>query len=900
MEIKEISAITEEYKRIHRGYHGEYKKVSSFEIDKTILYILLLSILSIGVGIYRYITTGTHSYIEGLIVLMQVAVVILFNILSEYKRESEMTMLENKENEREVKIQRGNTKILCRVKELQVGDRVLLERGDVIPGDLYLEKGSITCDESIITGECTGIEKGEGEKDKFLFSGSFVIAGAATGICILLREDTLKNKIKNRLRQIKKTKSPLQRKLEHLSGRLSLIGGSISAGIGLIMALREYYSTGKIIILEPLLLAVSLATIAIPEGLPVAVGISLAHASVNMYKDGALVRNVYKTEVMNSVTTICIDKTGTLTTSRMRVSTMLTENSLIAPEENTISQEMIIGSIYNPTIFTTEKGMHGSRTEMAILEYLRNKGIYLDLEYNEYISQPFCSSKKYSAIYISNTQHLQIERQILELIDLSNEDRPDNPISLIGTEYIAEGYTPIQSTPRESEEERRYNRKLIGRVYYKGGCDIILEHCTRIKYSDTTISITQLNQNAWTKIVSSARCIGIAYKEVYLSETGEVSEDILNLSPGLVLIGVFGLEDELREEIKEYLDICKGGKIDIKIVTGDGLENTTRIANYLNLLSPKDTLLNGKEFRQMPEEELIPLLSTLKILYRSTPEDKYRLVNILKSQGEIVCVTGDGTNDALALKAADVGFGMGSGSDIAKCSSDIVLLHDGFSSLVKTITWSRCINDNIRKFCQYQLTLTISSVILSLLSSLFSSLQTGLTATRLLWLNIIGDSLVPIALSSNRPGKETATRTPEPKRIGIITNMMKHYILFYSVAYIATTSTLAYLKYSKDFISNYFIFLQVFGLFTANTLEFRPMQMISTSLRNKILLGVSLFIALIQLVSIGIIPLLFSTGTNPIICWIQSLLFALITTSLVVFCSNSFFYSTNTPPVPYP
>jgi Ca2+-transporting ATPase len=338
-----------------------------------------------------------------------------------------------------------------------------------------------------------------------------------------------------------------------------------------------------------------------------------------------------------------------------------------------------------------------------------------------------------------------------------------------------------------------------------------------------------------------------------------------------VFLCAISLEDPLREDIQDEIMQCKEAGINVVMLTGDKMVMAEHLAKKIGILSPSYLCISGAHLREYSDEELERVIHTIRVVARASPSDKKRFVDTLQKKGNIVAVTGDGTNDGLALKSADVGFGMGmSGTDIAKEASSVILLDDNFSSLVKSVLWGRCINNSVKKFIQFQLAVIITTVGIAIFDSLVSETDRSVfSPLKLLWINMIMDTFVALALSTDKPSPFLLKRAPEPKEAPIVTKSMKQFVVFSSLFTFATIGLLYRFGKSPSFIFNSFVFMQLFNEINARSLS--PFQGPFLGLtRNSIFWGTNLMVILIQFVVMQHLGAMFKTKPLSLEGWISS------------------------------
>jgi Ca2+-transporting ATPase len=557
--------------------------------------------------------------------------------------------------------------------------------------------------------------------------------------------------------------------------------------------------------------------------------IALAYATQRMLKDNNLVRVLAACETMGNATTVCSDKTGTLTQNKMTIvaGTLgssfrfvqdppdnrvdLNDISTIAekvpqPILNILNQGIAVNSTaFEGTDESGKPAFVGNKTETALLNLSKNMGAesYSKLRENWPVEQvyPFSSERKAMATII-------------------RIPHPDDP------------------------------SRTIYRAHVKGASEILVENCSSIitlngahykemdhEYDVKTRHFTLSDRERIDKIIQSyasrsLRTIGIAYRDFEYwpphgshknsAEEIEVPYDDITENQGLTLIGIVGIEDPLRPGVKDAVKACQQAGVFVRMVTGDNVVTAKSIAKQCGIYTPGGIVMEGPIFRHLPQHEMDAVLPRLQVLARSSPEDKQILVSRLKELGDIVAVTGDGTNDGPALKMADVGFSMGiSGTEVAKEASSIILMDDNFSSIVKAIMWGRCVNDAVKKFLEFQITVNITAVILTFISAVVSTQQKSvLTAVQLLWVNLIMDTFAALALATDPPTEELLKRDPEPRSAPLITFKMWKMIIGQAIFQIIVTTILLYsdvLHYSSEdevlqtIVFNTFVFCQIFN-----------------------------------------------------------------------------------------
>lgn len=785
--------------------------------------LVLLSIaafVSLGVSIYE--DYGPHhpkdeprvGWVEGVAILAAVAAVVFTNAINDYQKERQFRKLNAKKDDRCVKLLRDGREQEINVKDVQVGDVLLMEPGDLLAVDgIILRSHNITCDESSATGESDAMKK-DATEHCYVISGSKVLDGSGCMLVTAVGTNSFFGKTMMAMREASPEETPLQVKLDHLAESIAKLG--MAAAVAMLMSLVVKYFVQATLSEEPfpsgadifsdmvkiVIQAITIVVVAVPEGLPMAVTLALAYATTQMLKDNNLVRVLSACETMGNATTVCSDKTGTLTQNKMTVVegtlSLMSFTSLdgskawkkdVRPE---VSQVIIEGIALNSSAFEDkdEKGnlaFIGSKTESALLGFIK----FLGASYS----------------------NIRSDVKIVKMYPFSSANKT---------------MSCVVEVPEGREKYR---------LYVKGASEIVLRSCTH--YVDSEGETRSLDDNArarFEQIISqyadkALRTIALSYRDVSSSEFKKFNDEEAPIAK-LICLGVVGIQDPLRPGVVESVrDFAKAG-VTVRMITGDNIQTARAIAKNAGILIKGGLAMTGPEFRALSKEEQTEAVKRLQVLARSSPTDKTIVVRRLQELGEVVAVTGDGTNDGPALKMADVGFSMGiTGTEVAKEASAIVLMDDNFSSILKSLMWGRAVNDSVRKFLQFQLTVNITAVILSFVSAIFSEdNQSVLSAVQLLWVNLIMDTLAALALATEPPSPDVLNRLPTSRNASLINFNMWKMILGQAIFQI--TLNLALLTYgaqlfhlqSKDgtvskanlvvlrtMIFNTFVFLQVFN-----------------------------------------------------------------------------------------
>ncbi|KAH7115960.1 hypothetical protein B0J11DRAFT_443721 [Dendryphion nanum] len=863
----------------------ERKPKSIFELawiaynDKVLLLLTGAAVISLALGLYQ--TFGvTHKpgeakveWIEGVAIIVAIVIVVVVGAGNDWQKERQFVKLNKKKENRVVKcIRSGKTREIS-VYDILAGDVVQLEPGDLVPVDGILIQGhGIKCDESSATGESDLLKKTPAEDvwraienneplkkmDPFILSGSKVSEGVGSFMVTATGIHSTYGKTMMSLREDSEV-TPLQAKLNVLAEYIAKLGGA-SALLLFVVLLIEFLvhlrgndatpaQKGQNF-LNILIVAITVVVVAVPEGLPLAVTLALAFATTRMLKDNNLVRLLRSCETMGNATTICSDKTGTLTTNKMTVVSGTLGTALrfgdrkVKTSHPVPSSELDDGAKGKDTVESpidhpddVSPSEFVSTLSKDIKELLE-QSIVLNttaFEGEEGGSDPFIGSKTETAL-------LSFARDYLGMGSVSTERSNADVVQVI----------PFDSAIKCSAICVKLNDGRY-RMFVKGASEILLRKCDKIisdgtkELSDIPISedhLETLEHVITTYASRSLRTIGLVYRDFESwppkdSRRNEddpsqaLFEDVFNK---MVFLTVVGIQDPLRDGVREAVKDCQGAGVFVRMVTGDNVMTAKAIAEDCGILVPGGLVMEGPTFRKLSKRDMDATIPKLCVLARSSPEDKRKLVKRLKELGETVAVTGDGTNDAPALKTADVGFSMGiAGTEVAKEASAIILMDDNFASIVKALLWGRAVNDAVKKFLQFQITVNITAVLLTFVSAVSSSEQESvLTAVQLLWVNLIMDTFAALALATDPPTRTLLDRKPDPKSAPLITLRMWKMIIGQSIYQLTVTFILYFggekilsyeTQYEKDrmptVVFNTFVWMQIFNALNNRRLDNR-------------------------------------------------------------------------------
>lgn len=708
----------------------------------------------------------SKGWIEGTAILISICVVSLVGSINNYQKAKKFEEMEAEQSVQDVQVMRDGAEVTIKSDEICVGDILLIEGGVNLTCDGVFVFGSdLKCDESAMTGEPDIIKKNP-ETDPFFLSGTQLQDGTGRMLVILVGDHSYQGKMKAAVAE-DSAETPLQEHLAFVADSVGKLGaaGAVILVVALFIKEGVKISQGKeataSAFLNYIILAITVIVVAIPEGLPLAVTIALAFSMKAMMEDNCMVRVLASCETMGAATAVCSDKTGTLTTNVMTV-----VQGCVNDEEFVVNGYGVIARTPEVTTFDREMPRLGVDVDLVIRA----------LSYNSTARQQMIDGRLQ---WVGN----KTEHGLLGFVNLMQRDYIAIRSSVAETE---KKQFPFNSTKKRMTT---IVRETTGtKLFTKGASEVVLESCKH--YVDRTGAVQALTEEKKSLFLDRIndmanqgnRTIGVAYTD-YNGAFVEEEPDI----DDLIFVGVLGIQDPIRAEVPHAVANCHSAGITVRMVTGDNINTAIAIAKKCGIFEENgwDKALTGIEFREMfrtNKPMLMELIPRLRVLARSSPQDKHILVGCLQEVGEVVGVTGDGTNDAPALKLANVGFAMHIGTDIAKGAADMVLLDNNFASVVNAVRWGRSVNNNIRKFLQFQLAINIGGVILTVIGSLASDTsKEPFTPVQLLWLNLIMDTLAALALATERPTDEVLKHLPVFKQAPIISNRMKVFVVSHAL-----------------------------------------------------------------------------------------------------------------------
>lgn len=742
--------------------------------DPVIRILLVAAVLSLGIGFIH------NEFAEAIGIFCAIFLATGVAFWFEYDAMKKFDVLNSTNDDTPVKAVRDGAVAEIPKKEVVVGDIVLLESGEEVPADGILQEAvSLKINESTLTGEPqigkttdpAHFDKESTYPSDHVMRGTTVVEGHGVMQVTAVGDATEFGKVAEQATVESNEETPLNLQLQRLSKLIGRVGISLAI-VTFAALIVKGMLTGDLLtadwltvateVLQYFMVAVTLIVVAVPEGLPMSVTLSLAVNMRRMLRTNNLVRKMHASETMGAITVICTDKTGTLTRNEMRVyETKFSEDGI-----DPLIRE---GIAANSTAFLDANGkVIGNPTEGALLLWLKDR------------------SADYAAL-----------RDAAETVDQMT--------------FTTE--RKFMATLVDSASGKRI-------LYIKGAPEIILAKCAGFGAKAEVEKQLSAYQNM------AMRTLGFAYA---VCDGVDTCDEALERCP-LHFIGIAAISDPVRDDVPAAVAECLSAGIDVKIVTGDTPATAKEIGRQIGLWTAEDTDRNhisGSEFAALSDEELLERVQSLKIMSRARPLDKQRLVRLLQQKGEVVAVTGDGTNDAPALNFAQVGLSMGTGTSVAKEASDITLLDDSFSSIATAVMWGRSLYRNIQRFVLFQLTINFAAIVICFVGAVFGT-EMPLTVVQILWVNIIMDTFAAMAMASLPPSAEVMRDKPRPRDEFIITRAMARTIFTCGMVMVAVLlGMLFWWTVSEGGLSveqltlffSTFVFLQFWNMFNAKGFE---------------------------------------------------------------------------------
>lgn len=706
--------------------------------DPLIIILLIAGALSILISCYEYfgLGDGPTVFFEPVGIFVAIMLATGLSFYFEYQADKEFAILNKVNDDEPVEVIRNSNTTLIPRREVVVGDIVVINTGEEIPADGELiEATLLNVDESTLTGEpmCAKTTVASEFDSQATFPSNHVMKGTKVmeghGIMRVLAigDHTEQGKVFEAVQIDNSVKTPLDEQLDGLGRLVAKLSYCVGAGIIIGRILMYFLSSSYVqfewlpfiaYLLQTLMIAVTLVVVSVPEGLPMAVTLSLAYSMRRMLKTNNLVRKMHACETMGATTVICTDKTGTLTQNQMRVDSLQLYG--LDEKSSAVAESMALNSTAQLDFTDPDcPSVLGNPTEGALLLWLYEHGTdYRELRENSTIVDqlPFNTERKYMATVVDSA--LMPGRRIL---------------------------------------------------YVKGAPEIVFAMCRTMGEGATRERI----ENQLLDYQNHAmRTLGFAFqmldKDDVAISNGRVTATRLHF------IGITAIADPVRSDVPDAIKECLDAGINIKIVTGDTPSTAREIGRQIGLWTTADSdrnIMTGPEFAALNDEQLLQRVHELKIIARARPMDKKRLVETLQRLNQVVAVTGDGTNDAPALRAAQVGLSMGDGTSVAKEASDITIIDNSFSSIGKAVMWGRSLYQNIQRFLLFQLTVNVTACLIVLIGA-FMGTESPLTVTQMLWINLIMDTFAAMALASLPPSESVMHDRPRDRHAFILTRPM--------------------------------------------------------------------------------------------------------------------------------
>lgn len=748
----------------------------------------IIKVLLVTAALSMVVAVVENDFVETLGIVCAIFLATAIGFVFEYDAQRKFRILNAADDNTSVKVRRDGVVQLVAKSEIVVGDIVLLDSGDAVPADGELvEAVALVVNESNLTGESQtnkSVEPvaGDGEEayaSNVVLRGSSVIGGTGVMRVTAVGDATEMGKLATDATVMPLEDTPLNKQLTQLANKISWAGFTAAFVAFAAFEIHDCYNYFHIdgnaldsnglmhlfeITVRYFMMAVSFIVMAVPEGLPMAITLSLALNARRMLKTNTLVRKMHACETLGAVTVVCTDKTGTLTQNRMQVADVVTGGD--GADSDMLFRAVAVNSTAELELLGGGKvrGI-GNPTEAALLEYMRERG---------------CDYRT-----------MRTEAKVVEQMPFSTERK-----------YMV--------TMVEGNDGRRM-------AYVKGAPEVVAQMCKDAD-EDVTAKVAALQNRSF-------RTLSVACGEV---ADGDDSAACIGRG-GLNFLACFAIADPLRPEVKPAIAECRAAGVKVKVVTGDVAATAINIARSIELWNEDDDeslcSISGAEFESTPDEELRERLDRIKVVYRARPQDKKRLVQLLQQKGEVVAVTGDGTNDAPALNFAQVGVSLGSGTSVAKDASDVTLVDDSFKSLTTAIMWGRSLYKNIQRFLVYQLTINVSALLVVLLGAVIGT-ELPLTVTQMLWVNLIMDTFSAMALASLPPSHIVMQEPPRRNSDFIISRSMAKSIagwgiLFFIVMLLMIVYYGEMSVHELTIFFTTFVMLQFWNMFNVRTIGTR-------------------------------------------------------------------------------
>ena len=780
--------------------------------DPLIRILLIALLLSVAVSLYQLFTgsAGLSVLLEPLGIFIAVMLATTVGFFFELNANKKFDILNQTEDETMVTVYRDGFVQRIERKDVVVGDTVVLNTGDEIPADGTLKEAvAMRVNESDLTGEpsCSKTTNKAEFKEEATYPSNYVCRGCTVmeghGVFVVEKvgDDTEWGNVYRGAQIDNKVKTPLNEQLDKLSQGIT-VASYVIAGLIVVLRLLMYFMYRDDVpfdwmdfaryLLNTLMIAVTLIVVAVPEGLPMSVTLSLALSMRRMLETNNLVRKMHACETMGAATVICTDKTGTLTKNRMSLGDSFIYGLKGGRFDNSeVARLMAEGIAVNSTAFLDYSDKQkvkviGNPTEGALLQWL----------------------------FDNNIDFVRIRDEVKIVRQLPFTPRYKYMCTVVKTAFSGEYI-----------------------LYVKGAPEMLLKRCATVRKLDGEAGIVWAKQEVESKLLEyqskAMRTLGFAYKYITEEEVKTVFVNNKLTMEDLCFLGIVGIIDPIRDDVADSVKECLDAGIGVKIVTGDTPGTAKEIGRQVGLWDenddPERQMITGKQFNLMTDDELKERIGDLKIMSRARPVDKDRLVRLLQETGEVVAVTGDGTNDAPALNRAQIGLSMGDGTSVAKEASDITILDNSFKSIARAVMWGRSLYHNIQRFILFQMTINVAACLIVLLGAVMGY-ASPLTVTQMLWINLIMDTFAAMALASLPPDHSVLNEKPRPRTAFIITKDMGRRIFGVGLLFVAVL--FGFIQYFmhchvdnltefsiRDYVLSYFNFHHESGGFTSKELS---------------------------------------------------------------------------------
>lgn len=810
------------------------RRIFEASTEPMLIMLLIAAFITLGVNIARAMTGGEDDFLECVGIFVAISLSVIITVIMEGKSAKAFETLSKIGEETPVKVIREGHVCLIPQREVVTGDILCVETGDKLPADgRILESMELMADESALTGESMPVRKNSevvfddpklpvAERKNLLYSGCFIAGGHGTIVVTGVGDHTEFGKIARELAATDNSSTPLQEKMAALGKRITILG-TVAATVVFVIQLILFLMQGTATldtVSDAFITSIVLIVAAVPEGLPTIVAVSLAINIIKMSKQNALVKKMIACETVGCINVVCSDKTGTLTENRMTVTDVYSHGRMLKPEELKnihVLENFCVNSTADVRYENDTVKFIGNPTEGALLTAAAKAG------------------KKY--------EEMRSAAEILHVYPFSSE-----------LKYMA----TVVARGKDLE------------LFVKGSPEKVMEMCD-LSPEDKSVIEEQI------AIFQRKACRVIAFAHKKTKRVMNYEEERHLLEQGISFDGFAAITDPIRRDVYDAAKRCKQAGIELKMLTGDNIITATAIASELGLLDAEHVAIEATVVEEFSDKELLENIPHIRVIARSTPAVKMRVVNALKELGNVVAVTGDGINDAPAIKNADVGISMGiTGTEVSKEASDIVLLDDSFTTIVKAIQWGRGIYENFQRFIQFQLTVNLSSVIV-VLASILAGFSAPFTALELLWINIIMDGPPALTLGLEPIRGDLMKQKPTPRNASIVSRSMLSRIMingvYISIIFMAQHWFNFLGGRSEEQSTILFTLFVVFQLFNAlNSRELTNVSIFKNIGNNRLMLGVFAGTFALQFLITQFGGIVFGTVPLSLVMWAKILL----------------------------